>query len=87
MPREGEAALPEGRERVQHMLLAAKDALLFAEGRSRESLDTDRMFARAVPGRGGPRLMPQRVLSTTRPMTSLRATVSFGSGLRATIST
>ena len=48
MPREGEAALPEDRERVHHMLAAAKDAVSFAEGRSRENLDTDRMFARAV---------------------------------------
>ena len=48
MPREGKAALPEDRERVQHMLQAAKDAMFFAEGRSREDLDDDRMFARAV---------------------------------------
>jgi uncharacterized protein with HEPN domain len=48
MPHEGEAALPEDRERVHHMLAAAKDGVSFAEGRSREDLDTDRMFARAV---------------------------------------
>jgi len=30
------------------MLAAANDAVCFAEGRSREDLDTDRMFARAV---------------------------------------
>ena len=48
MPREGEAAFPEDRERMQHMLRAAKDALFFASGRRRADLDTDRMLARAV---------------------------------------
>lgn len=48
MPREGKAALPEDRERLEHMLIAAKDATFFAIGRSRTDLDADRMFARAI---------------------------------------
>jgi uncharacterized protein with HEPN domain len=34
--------------RLQHMLDAAREALSFARGRSREDLSTDRMFALAV---------------------------------------
>jgi uncharacterized protein with HEPN domain len=48
MPREGDAALPEDRERIRHMLVAAKDAMFFAQGRFRADLDADRMLARAV---------------------------------------
>lgn len=48
MPREGPSAIPDDRERIQHMLIAARDAQFFATGRSREDLNTDRMFARAV---------------------------------------
>lgn len=40
--------MPEDRERLEHMLLAARDAAFFAQGRSRGDLETDRMFARAV---------------------------------------
>jgi uncharacterized protein with HEPN domain len=48
MPRKGKDALPEDRVRLQHMLIAAKDAQFFTEGRTRADLDHDRMFARAV---------------------------------------
>lgn len=48
MPREGDAAMPEDRERLAHMREAAKDALLFASTRTRADLDRDRMFARAL---------------------------------------
>lgn len=48
MPRRGRDASPEDRERLQHMLVAAKDARFFAEGRTRADLDRDRMLARAV---------------------------------------
>jgi uncharacterized protein with HEPN domain len=40
--------MPEDQERVRHMLVAAKDAMFFAKGRSRADFDNDRMFARAV---------------------------------------
>lgn len=48
MPREGNAALPEDRERLIHMRDAASDALFFATTRTRADLETDRMFARAL---------------------------------------
>lgn len=38
----------EDRIRLQHMLDAARDALGFAEGRTREDLDSDRQFLLAV---------------------------------------
>ena len=38
----------EDRIRLQHMLDAAQDALSFAEGRTREDLETDRQLVRAV---------------------------------------
>lgn len=34
--------------RLRHMLDAAAEAIEFAEGRTRDDLDTDRMFSRAV---------------------------------------
>jgi uncharacterized protein with HEPN domain len=34
--------------RVRHMLDAAREAMQFCEGRTRSSLDTDRMLARAL---------------------------------------
>jgi uncharacterized protein with HEPN domain len=34
--------------RLRHMLAAAEEAMEFAQGRSREDLDTDRMLSRAV---------------------------------------
>ena len=38
----------EDRVRLQHMLDAARDALSFVEGRSRESLDSDRQLVLAI---------------------------------------
>ena len=38
----------EDRIRLQHMLDAAQDALSFAEGRTREDLETDRQLVLAV---------------------------------------
>ena len=38
----------EDRIRLQHMLDAARDALSFAEGRTRHDLDTDRQLVLAV---------------------------------------
>lgn len=48
MPREGKSALPDDFVRLYHMVIAAKDALFFAESRTRKDLDEDRMFSRAV---------------------------------------
>lgn len=48
MPHKGKDVRLSDRERVEHMLLAATDALAFIEGRSRADLDTDAMLRRAV---------------------------------------
>lgn len=48
MPRKGDHALPADRERLRHMLQAARDVEFFAKGRSRADLGVDRMFTRAV---------------------------------------
>jgi len=47
MPRNRPGA-PEDRIRIQHMMDAARQAIGFAEGKSRKSLDTDPMLARAL---------------------------------------
>lgn len=39
---------PEDRERLQHMLEAAKEAIGFVERRTRDELDTDRMLTLAL---------------------------------------
>lgn len=39
---------PTDRARLDHMLVAARQALDFANGRSRQDLDTDHMLRRAV---------------------------------------
>jgi len=39
---------PDDRVRLTHMLWAARDALKFAAGRSRQELDTEPMFRRAL---------------------------------------
>ena len=39
---------PEDVIRLRHMLDAAREALIFADGRTREELDTDRMLAMAL---------------------------------------
>lgn len=48
MPRKGEAAEPDDRVRCEHMLVAARQAVEFLSGRTREELDTDHMLRRAV---------------------------------------
>jgi uncharacterized protein with HEPN domain len=48
MSREHKADLSADRERIHHMLVAAEDAVFFAQDRSRADLESDRMFARAV---------------------------------------
>ena len=47
MPRNRPGA-PEDRIRIQHMIDAAREAIGFAEGKSRKSLDADPMLARAL---------------------------------------
>ena len=47
MPRNRPGA-PEDRIRIQHMMDAARQAIGFAQGKSRKSLDTDPMLARAL---------------------------------------
>ena len=47
MPRNRSGA-PEDRIRIQHMMDAARQAIEFAEGKSRKSLDADPMLARAL---------------------------------------
>ena len=42
------AGSPEDRDRLLHMLEAAEDAVRFATNRTREDLDGDRMFLRAL---------------------------------------
>ena len=47
MPRSRPGA-PEDRVRVQHMMDAARQAMSFARGRSRQALEADVMLARAL---------------------------------------
>lgn len=47
MPRNRPGA-PEDRIRIQHMMDAAHQAVGFAQGKSRQDLETDPMFARAL---------------------------------------
>lgn len=48
MPRKGEAARPDDRIRVMHMVEAGREAMTFAAGRERADLDTDRQLLRAL---------------------------------------
>ena len=48
MPRDPALAGPGDRERLGHMLDAARDAVAFIESRRREDLDTDAMLRRAL---------------------------------------
>jgi uncharacterized protein with HEPN domain len=47
MPRNRPGA-PEDRIRIQHIMDAAREAIGFAEGKSRKNLDSDPMLARAL---------------------------------------
>ncbi len=48
MPRSGGADPAGDRERLEHMLRAAREAMAFATGRNRADLDRDRMLLRAL---------------------------------------
>ena len=48
MPRKDGSQPLDDRVRLQHMLEAAREAMGFAHGRTREVLDTDRMLRRAL---------------------------------------
>ena len=48
MPRKQRSGATGDRDRLEHMLQAARDAILFAHGRTREDLDTDAMLRRAL---------------------------------------
>ncbi|MBX3317786.1 MAG: DUF86 domain-containing protein [Phycisphaeraceae bacterium] len=48
MPRERNRGPFDDRVRVEHMLLAARDAARFVRGRSRDDLNSDAMLLRAV---------------------------------------
>ena len=48
MPHRGKDSQLTDRERVEHMLLAASDALAFINGRTRTDLNTDPMLRRAL---------------------------------------
>lgn len=48
MPRDPAKGGPSDRERLAHMLDAARDVLTYATGRKREDLDSDSMFRRAT---------------------------------------
>lgn len=48
MPRRDGARPLDDRVRLRHMLDAAREAVGFAHGRTREDLDTDRMLRRAL---------------------------------------
>lgn len=48
MPREGGRGGPNDRERLRHMLDAARDVSTYVEGRSRADLDSDSMLLRAL---------------------------------------
>mgnify|MGYP003389104987 CR=1 FL=1 len=48
MRRRKGATDPPDRVRVQHMLIAAREAIGFANGRDQRDLSTDRMLARAL---------------------------------------
>jgi uncharacterized protein with HEPN domain len=48
MRRDGPTALRDDRERLKHMLAAARDVVFFATERTRPDLENDRMFMRAV---------------------------------------
>jgi len=48
MPHKGKDSQLTDRERVEHMLLAASDALMFVKGRTRVELNTDSMLRRAL---------------------------------------
>jgi uncharacterized protein with HEPN domain len=48
MPRKASQGGPNDRERMQHMLDAARDAASFVQGRTRADLDTDAMLLRAL---------------------------------------
>ena len=50
MPRNRPGA-PEDRIRIQHMMDASRQAIGFADGKSRKSLDTDPMLARCPDAR------------------------------------
>lgn len=47
MPHE-DSAQPDDRERFEHMLRAARDAISYARGRTRQDLDLDSMLLRAL---------------------------------------
>lgn len=47
MPRKG-SPLPRDRDRIEHMLIAAKDAMQIASGRQRGDLDVDVEFRRSL---------------------------------------
>jgi len=48
MPPDPRAKILHDQERLRHMLEAAKDAVAFAQGRSRADLDSDRMLSHAM---------------------------------------
>lgn len=48
MPREPTRGGPNDRERLQHMLDAARDVSAFVSGRKRQDLETDSMLRRAL---------------------------------------
>ena len=48
MPRKKREDAPSDRVRVQHMLLAAREAVTFSEGREQQDLTTDRVLMRAL---------------------------------------
>lgn len=48
MPRDPARSGPSDRERLQHMLDAARDVSAFVSGRKREDLETDAMLRRAL---------------------------------------
>lgn len=48
MPRDPASGGPNDRERLQHMMDAARDVLSFCAGRARADLETDRMLLRAL---------------------------------------
>lgn len=48
MPRKGRRDLTGDRDRFEHMLEAARDAIAFVQGRKREDLDHDALLRRGV---------------------------------------
>ena len=65
MPRSGASKGPDDRIRVQHMLVAAQQALVFIRDRARADLDSDDMLRRALKdciqeiGEAASRLTPE----------------------------